>query len=299
MTNRVALFLLLAGAFAIGFSPTLVRLSEIGPVATAVYRVALALPVLFAVLAIEPRASASTPARAVPAGWREWRDVALTGLFFTGDLVFWHWSITETTVANATLFATSTPIFVTLAAWLWLGERITGRFLVGLALSLGGAAMLAGSSYQSAPGHLIGDFYGVVTALFFSGYLLMVKRLRATLSAAAIMAWSGIVTAAGLAVLNIFVGEAWIPLSLTGWAILIALAVVSHAAGQGLVAQALARLPASFTAVAMLAEPLFAAAIAWLVLNEAVTPLQAAGGGVILVGIVAARPRGDGTLNPR
>lgn len=299
MTNRVALFLLLAGAFAIGFSPTLVRLSEIGPVATAVYRVALALPVLFAVLAIEPRASASTSARAVPAGWREWRDVALTGLFFTGDLVFWHWSITETTVANATLFATSTPIFVTLAAWLWLGERITGRFLVGLALSLGGAAMLAGSSYQSAPGHLIGDFYGVVTALFFSGYLLMVKRLRATLSAAAIMAWSGIVTAAGLAVLNIFVGEAWTPLSLAGWAILIALAVVSHAAGQGLVAQALARLPASFTAVAMLAEPLFAAAIAWLVLNEAVTPLQAAGGGVILAGIVAARPRGDGTLNPR
>ena len=45
VSNRVALFLLLAGTFAIGFSPTLVRLSEIGPVATAVYRVALALPV--------------------------------------------------------------------------------------------------------------------------------------------------------------------------------------------------------------------------------------------------------------
>ena len=291
MSNRVALFLLLAGTFAIGFSPTLVRLSEIGPVVTAVYRVALALPVLFAVLAIEPRAAAVTPARAVPVGWREWRDVGLTGLFFTGDLVFWHWPITETTVANATLFATSTPIFVTLADWLWLGERITGRFLASLALSLGGAALLAGSSYQSAPGHLTGDFYGVVTALFFSGYLIMVKRLRATLSAAAIMAWSGIVTAAGLAGFNLFIGEAWIPLSLAGWAVLIALAVVGHAAGQGLVAHALARLPASFTALAMLAEPLFAAAIAWLVLNEAVTPLQAAGGVVILVGIVTARPR--------
>ena len=138
---------------------------------------------------------------------------------------------------------------------------------------------------------MTGDFYGVVTALFFSGYLIMVKRLRATLSAAAIMAWSGIVTAAGLAGFNLFIGEDWIPLSLAGWAVLIALAVVGHAAGQGLVAHALARLPASFTALAMLAEPLFAAAIAWLVLNEAVTPLQAAGGVVILVGIVTARPR--------
>ena len=45
------------------------------------------------------------------------------------------------------------------------------------------------------------------------------------------------------------------------------------------------------TAIGTDFEPLFAAAIAWLVLNEAVTPLQAAGGLVILVGIVTARPR--------
>jgi drug/metabolite transporter (DMT)-like permease len=72
---------------------------------------------------------------------------------------------------------------------------------------------------------------------------------------------------------------------------LITLALVSHAAGQGLLAQALARLPASFSAVAMLSEPLFAAAIAWVALGEAVTALQAAGGVVILLGIITARPR--------
>lgn len=291
MTTRLALFLLLAGAFAVGFSPTLVRLSELGPLATAVHRVALALPVLFAVLAVKPRAAIKIPTRAVPDDWREWRDIGLAGLFFAGDLAFWHWSITETSVANASLLATSTPIFVTLAAWAWLGERITRPFLVGLVLSLGGAAMLAGSSYQSAPGHLTGDFYGIVTALFFSGYLLMVKRLRRTLSAAAIMAWSGIVTAAVLSFLNLAIGDTWIPVTLAGWAVLVALAVLSHAAGQGLIAHALARLPASFSAVALLSEPLFAAAIAWIVLNEAVTPLQGAGGVVILIGIIIARPR--------
>jgi drug/metabolite transporter (DMT)-like permease len=287
----LALFLLLAGSFAIGFSPTFVRLSEIGPVATAVHRVALALPLLFLVLAVQPREGATTPSRALPETAADVRDLILAGLFFAGDLAFWHWSIMETTVANATLFATSTPIFVTLAAWLWLGERITRRFLVGLALSLAGAAMLAGSSFQSAPGHLYGDFLGVVTALFFSAYLLTVKRLRQRMSAAAIMAWSGVVTAVMLAGLNLWAVEQWLPLSLSGWAILIGLALISHAAGQGLVAQALGRLPASFSAVGMLSEPVFAGIIAWVVLHEAISPLQAAGGGVILAGIVLARPR--------
>jgi drug/metabolite transporter (DMT)-like permease len=291
MSIRLAVILLLAGSFAIGFSPTLVRLSEIGPVATAVHRIALALPVLFAYVALVPGNGATTAARGTPVGWREWRDIGLTGVFFAGDLTFWHWSITETSVANATLFATSTPIFVAIAAWLWLGERITRNFVIGLALSLAGAAMLAGSSFQAAPGHLTGDLYGIITALFFTGYLLMVKRLRRVLSAAAIMAWSGVVTAAVLAGINLFVGEAWVPVSLAGWAVLIALALVSHAAGQGLLAQALARLPASFSAVAMLSEPLFAAAIAWVALGEAVTALQAAGGVVILLGIITARPR--------
>ncbi len=285
MTNRLALALLLAGTFAIGFSPTFVRLSEIGPVATAVHRVALALPALFLVTGLQRGAERSRPETT-----GDWAGVALAGLFFAGDLAFWHWSITETSVANATLFATSTPIFVTLAAWAWFGERITRRFLVGLSLSVSGALLLAGSSYETAPGHLLGDLYGLITALFFSAYLLTVKRLRERLSAAAVMAWSGAVTAAALAVLNLAVGEVWTPPSLAGWAVLIGLALISHAAGQGLVAQALARLSASFSAVAMLSEPLFAALIAWAILGEAVTALQAAGGMVILAGIFLARP---------
>ena len=290
MSNRLAVVLLLLGTFAIGFSPTFVRLSEIGPVATAVWRVALAVPALFAVVAVEG-APRRTPTGAEGLTRADVGGLVLAGLLFAGDLAFWHWSIAATSVANAALFATSTPVFVTLAAWAWFGEHITRRFLIGLALSLAGAAMLAGASLRSAPGHLLGDLFGIVTALFFSGYLLTVKRLRARLSAARIMAWSGLVTAAALAALNTIVGEAWAPISAAGWLVLVGLALFSHAGGQGLVAQALATLPASFSAVAMLSEPVFAGAIAWTVLSEAVGPLQAAGGAVILAGIFLAMPR--------
>jgi drug/metabolite transporter (DMT)-like permease len=291
MSLRLAIILLFAGTFAIAFSPTFVRLSEIGPVATAVYRVALALPVLFLLVAMGGKDGRSRPANRA-----EWLGVTLAGLFFAGDLAFWHWSISNTSVANASLFATSTPIFVTLAAWLWLGERISRRFFFGLVLGILGGALLAGSSLRTDPSHLFGDLMGLVTALFFSAYLITVKRLRAHLSAAAVMAWPGVITALTLALLNIGVGETWAPETAYGWGVLLALALLSHATGQGLVAKALARLPASFSAVGMLSEPLFAALIAWAVLGEAVTPLQGLGGAVILTGIAISRPRTESAL---
>ena len=228
MSPRPALALLLLGAFAIGFSPSFVRLSEIGPVATAIHRVALALPLLFLLVAMGKGGGLARPQSR-----GDWAGVVLAGLFFAGDLAFWHWAITNTSVANATLFATSTPIFVTLAGWAWLGERISARFLFGLGLGIGGGALLAVSSLRTTPAHLFGDLMGLVTALFFSGYLIVVKRLRARLSAAAVMAWPGLVTVAALVALNLFTAEAWVPASAKGWAILLALALVSHAIGQG------------------------------------------------------------------
>jgi drug/metabolite transporter (DMT)-like permease len=52
------------------------------------------------------------------------RAVLLAGLFFTGDLFFWHLAILGTTVANATFLATTAPIWVALGAWLVLSETV-------------------------------------------------------------------------------------------------------------------------------------------------------------------------------
>jgi drug/metabolite transporter (DMT)-like permease len=80
-------------------------------------------------------------------------------------------------------------------------------------------------------------------------------------------------------------------MDLRGWAILIALAWVSHAGGQGLLAVALGSLPAMFSSLVIFLEALAAAGLGWLVLSERVTLLQAVGGLVIVGGIWIARPR--------
>jgi drug/metabolite transporter (DMT)-like permease len=285
-TGRGALAALILGAVLIGASPIFVRLSELGPMATAFYRPFLAVPVLALWMAADRR---SDPATRRPASRGDYLRLLLAGAFFAGDLAFWHLSILHTSVANATLFANFAPIFVTLAAWLLFRHRVTRLYLTGMALALTGAALLAGGSLADQPGNLLGDFFGVVTAMFLAGYILAISRLRAGFSAATTMTWSSVGTAAVLLPVAWIMGEELIAVTLFGWTMLVGLALFSHAAGQGMIAYALAHLPPGFTSVGLLLEPVAAAVLAWILLGEAVTPWQAAGGGVILWGIVLAR----------
>ena len=132
---RVAFVALLAGAIGIAFAPIFVRLSELGPSATAFYRLALALPILWMWMEIGDRRTETNR----PAGYRDFVGLALSGLYFAGDLGLWHWSIKLTSVAKSTLLVNLAPVFVALGAWLIFGERFSATFLVGLIVALAGA----------------------------------------------------------------------------------------------------------------------------------------------------------------
>ena len=283
---RIALAALLCGAVGIAFAPIFVRLSELGPTATAFHRLALALPALWLWRHAESRGARPT---ARPASRSDYRALVVAGLLFAGDLAFWHWSIRFTTVANATLLANFAPVFVTLAAFALFGERFSRTFLVGMALALVGACVLMGRSFTLSLTHLLGDALGIVTAMFYAGYIVAVGRLRARFSTATIMAWSGLVTCAALLPVALLSGESLIATTAFGWAMLLGLALVSHAGGQSLIAYALAHLPAAFSSVSLLLQPAVAALLAWIILGEALGPWQALGALVILVGIYLAR----------
>lgn len=281
-----ALAALLIGAVLVGASPIFVRLSDLGPMATAFYRPFLALPVLYLWMAADQRRN---PASRRPAKGAEYLVLLLAGAFFAGDLAFWHLSITNTSVANATLFANFAPIFVTLGAWLLFSHRVTAKYLAGMALALAGAAMLAAENFAFAPEKLLGDFYGLVTAGFLACYILVVSRLRTGFSTATTMLWTSVGTAAVLLPVALAAGENMVAATFYGWSILIGLALLSHAAGQGAIAYALAHLPPGFSSVGLLLEPVAAAALAWIILLEGISPWQTAGGTIILCGIFLAR----------
>lgn len=284
--KRGALAALLAGATAIGFAPVLVRFSDTGPSATAGHRLLLALPFLWMWLLGERR-RVQPPARR-PATRRDYLLLLAAGLWFTGDLSLWHWSLQYTSVANSTLITNLAPVLVSLGAWAFWGEAITKRFLVGLALALGGSALLAGDSLRLDARHLLGDAIALVAAFFYAGYQLAVKRLRTRFGTATIMAWSGLAACPAFFLLATLSGETLLPSSARGWLAVAGLAVVCHVAGQTLIAHGFGHLPASVSSLSLLWQPVVAAALAWLLLGEAVSGLQWLGGVVVLLGIALA-----------
>ncbi|MCP4359973.1 MAG: DMT family transporter [Chloroflexi bacterium] len=282
--SRWALAMLLLGASAIAFAPIFVRLSETGPISTAFWRLGLAVPVLWLGVAFSKQRGKSRPL--TPSNLK---FLAAAGFFFAGDLFFWHLALNYTSVANATLLPNMAPVFVTLGAWLLFRQHITRTFLLGLLLAIFGALMLIGQSFSLSSANMLGDVLALCTAVFYASYILTVKHLRGNVSALQLMAWSGTVCALILLPAALLAGEQFLAASWVGWLALLALALISHTGGQGLIAYSLAALPATFSSVSLLWQPVMAALLAWLILGEALSFLQILGGGIVLAGIIVAR----------
>lgn len=287
---------LIGGAVSIGFAPIFVRQSEVGPVSTAVWRVVLAVPILWTIAALAPaerspdvagRNDSTLPSAVGPlAGW--WM-MLVAGLFFAADLAVWHWSIRFTSVANSTLLANFAPVFVVLYARFALGQRSSRRFLLSMLVAMGGMALLIGRDFRLDSRALFGDLLGLATAVFYAGYLLSIKDLRGRFSTVRIMARTALVTALALLPLAAVTGENFWPRTPHGWAMVGGLALISHVGGQTLITYALAKLPAPVASVTLLVQPVTATVAAALLLGEPVALIQALGMSLILVGVFVAR----------
>jgi drug/metabolite transporter (DMT)-like permease len=278
-----AFLALLAGGCAIAFAPIFVRLSDTGPVASAFWRAALAVPLLWA-WALRERGSPTSPGARGPAA------LLAAGLFFAADLGVWHWSITYTSVANATLLANLATLWVTLMGWLLWGKAVTRTFLAGVVTAIAGMFVLVGPNFAIGGTRLAGDALGALTAVFYGSYMLAIKVARdAGAPTASVMAWSTTITAAALLPVAWLSPQPFLPQSASGWWVLAGLALVTQVLGQGLIAYAFAHLPASLSSVSLLIQPVMAALFAWILFGEALGAAQWIGGAVVLTGIWIAR----------
>jgi drug/metabolite transporter (DMT)-like permease len=278
---------LLMGALAMGISPVFVRFADVGPFASAFWRVAAALPLLWIWAAWEARRRGEPLA----AAFRFDRAILLTGLAFSVDLLFWHLAILRTTVANATFLATMAPVWVILFSGLFIGEPVRRNEVYGLALCLLGAVALIGVSYSARPDHVAGDFLGLATSFFFGLYFLTVRVARRTSGSGRVIFLSSVLTSLVLLAATLLFESRLLPHSAGGVGAIFGLSFISHTGGQGFLGYALGYLPASFSSLVIFVESLAAALFGWLFLGEAVSLLQALGGALILAGLFVASPR--------
>ena len=277
--HRWAFAALLLGNVALALGPFLVRHSGVGPVAAGFWRLALALPFLFLIarLAKQP---VHWPRRAVVIA------VAWAAFFFATDLAAWHEGILLTKLGNATLFGNiSSFIF---AAWgMWLARRWPAPLqALALLLAAAGCAVLMRGSAELSAAHLRGDLLSALAGLLYAGYLIIVERTRGELAPLPLLFLATLFGAAMLLPGAVALGERIIPADWTG---LIALALCSQVAGQGLVVYALGHVPPLVVAVAMLTQPALSALLGWLYYGETLTAMDGLGAAMIVAALMLVR----------
>jgi drug/metabolite transporter (DMT)-like permease len=270
--------LILANAM-LAFGPWMVRLSDVGPVASAFWRLALAAP--FLLLLARPGfargAGASLGLVALVAGG---------GLFFAADLAAWHYSIGLTKLANATLFGNMSSFLLMLYGFL-IARRLPGRVhSVAVLLALAGAALLLGSSYELSPRNLRGDLLGLLAGLFYAFYLVAIDRGRRSMSSMAVLAVATTAGALPLLLLALAFGEQVVP---GNWTPLILLSLGSQLIGQGLLVYAVGHLSPVVVGLALLTQPAITAAIGWIAYGERLGTADLLGALMIAAALVLIR----------
>lgn len=276
----------LTGAALLGLSPIFMRLSELGPHASNLWRFLLALPILgsWAVLARPNPTTRET-------GW-----LLVAGTLFGIEVSFWGAALDLTTVTNATLLANLTPVFAAALGWILFRERLSGPVLAGVATALTGAVLLAFARAQTAAGPTgdvatgwFGDALGLSAAVGYAGYLLILRMLGRDMNVGAVMFWATLSSALVAFLLALGFNEALLPQTLNGWLMLLGLGLVVQVGGQGLIAFGVGRLPIVASTVLLWMQPLVAAALSWMMFNEALGALALGGAALVLAGIYAVQ----------
>ena len=136
---------------------------------------------------------------------RLWSIFAWRGAFHAAGVLCWFYAMTRITIAEVTAMNYLNPVYITLGAAVFLGERLKARRLVAVAVALGGALLILRPGLRPLdPGHLAMAF----CAVFFAASYLMAKRLSGEASPAVVVGMLSILVTVALAPFALAV---WVP----------------------------------------------------------------------------------------
>ena len=274
----------LLGAVCIAFSGIFYEWAAVSPSTGTVFRALFGLPLLGLVAWLEHRRYGGLPGRTI-------RLALLAGVFFAGDLTFWHHAIAAVGAGLATVLGNLQVLVVGVVAWLAFGERPSRNTFVALPIVLVGVVLISGAiggdAFGANPG--LGVVLGLATALCYAGYLLTIRRggrdLRRPAGPVAVATLS---TAVCAALVGVAVGDLDPlpgPASL-GWLALLGL--TSQSLGYLLISISLSRLPAVMTSIILLAQPVMTVGLGIVLLAERPSAEQLIGVVFVIGGIAVA-----------
>ncbi|KAA3644430.1 MAG: DMT family transporter [Proteobacteria bacterium] len=204
--RQSAAFALLFGAILISTSSVWVKLADLAPTVSGFYRMAIGSGLLLIICVMTGRQLWHSGAYTV--------KLFLAAAFFAVDLWLWHRSIIFVGPGLATVLGNFQVFFMTLFGVLFLSERVGWRFLSGLGLAFMGLFLLVGVDWSNFDAdYQTGVIYGLLTALAYTGFMLVMRQLQGMKSTLSPMSNLGLVSlmcAAILALLAFFEGESFV-----------------------------------------------------------------------------------------
>ena len=273
--------LILTGALFISFSGVWVTWADVHPLVSAFYRVFFGTLFLVTICALKRDFQPLTP--------NQWLLVLLAGISFGGDLICWHASIDYIGPGLATILGNFQVFLLTGYAIFILHERCTLKFIISLPLAFFGISMIIGLDFSSLP-HTdrTGIFLGLATAAFYAVFILILRRLQASLATDSIFFSLMLCSASTALVLGIgMVGLNQSFIITSGYTLgsLICLGLFSQVIGWLLITNALPMTSPAIAGLILLLQP--ALAFCWdvLIFNRPTELLNWLGVAVALIAI--------------
>jgi drug/metabolite transporter (DMT)-like permease len=220
---------------------------------------------------------------------KHWRALALLGLVNTAvPFTLFSYATLSISAGLASLLNATTPMFGALAAYFWLGERLTISRSLGIALGFVGVALIVGGEVGIGAGQaVLGVAAGLFGAALYGLAANYVKRSMAGISPAAIAAGCIVSSTFMLAPLALWFWPSHAPTA-AAWASAVTLGVLCTATAYFLYFKLLARVTVSSAVAVTFLIPVFGILWGALFLGETITPALLASSGVVLLGTALA-----------
>ncbi len=281
ITERKAFLwsLLFVGIVAISFSAIFVKWTDAPVSVIGMYRLGLTLlgmtPFLF-----RYRAELRAVSR------RDWLLLAFSGFMLALHFLLWMGSLRYTTVASSTVLMTLEPVLVMIGALIFFRERIRPAAILAMGVALIGAVLIGWGDFRLSGTALYGDLLSVLGTIAVVVHMLLGQALRGRISSFVYSYTVFLAAALSFAVYNGAAGHSFfVGYSANDWLIFALMAAVPTVFGHLLFNWLLKYVGATTVSMAVLGEPVGASLLAWALLAETLTPLQAFAGALLLGGV--------------
>lgn len=210
-----------------------------------------------------------------------------SGIMLAVHFLLWMGSLQWTSVASSTIILALQPVFVMIGAYIFFKEKTSASALSGMAIAFLGVFLLIGKGGMSGDGtHLTGDLMSLLGTAAVAAHMLLgqmlLRRIPSFLYSWFVFAFAAIF----LAGYNVITDIPMTGYSSKEWGIFALLAVVPTVFGHLLFNWLMRYSSASTVSMSVLGEPVGASLLAFLLLHESMNGLQAAGGALVLLGLI-------------